>query len=80
MCRRELFQVKMNEARLVVVVGLKPFISAEIEKLGDEADSVKVGSGLDPFPESWSKFTPKSINFHLCASLTVLSKTLKPIS
>lgn len=80
MCKGELFQVKMNKFGLVVVVGMKPFILAEIEKLGAEADSVKGGCWLEPFLESWSKFTPKSINFHLCVYLIVLSKTLKPIS
>ena len=39
----------MDEVGLPVVVGLKPFITVEIEKLGVEADTVTGRSWLDPF-------------------------------
>ena len=58
----------------------KPFITIEIEKLGAEADTVTGVCWLDPFLVSWSKFALKSINFHLCVYLQVLSKIFKPIS
>ena len=41
-------QVKMDEVGLTVVVGLKPFITVEIKKLGAEADAVTGGCWLDP--------------------------------
>ena len=70
----------MDEVGLAVVVGLKTFIKGEIEKLGGEADAVTGGCCLDRFLASWSKFTPKSINFHLCVYLQVFPKAFKTIS
>ena len=32
------YQVKMYDVRLAVMIGLKPFITAKIEKLGTETD------------------------------------------
>ena len=37
----------MDEVGLTAVVGLKPFITIEIEKLGAEADTVTGGCWLD---------------------------------
>ena len=68
----------MNEVGLAVVVRLKTFIKAEIEKLRAVANTG--GCSLDRFLASWSKFTRESINFHLCVYLQVLPKTFKIIS
>ena len=37
----------MDEVGLTVVVGLKPFITTELEKLGAKADLVTAGCWLD---------------------------------